>query len=68
MERMDRLQHALDQVKDDIVVNYGTADRTERIAQSAVDEGRALAGVVRAMQRQIARLETDVEALKGPAR
>jgi hypothetical protein len=66
MARMDRLQHTLDQVKDDIGVNYGTADRTERIAQSASEEGRALALVVRIMQRQIARLETDVEALRSP--
>src|SRR5580658_4617832 len=65
MERMDRLQYSLDQTKDDIGVNYGTAERTERIAQAASDEGRALALVVRVMQRQIARLQTDVEALRG---
>jgi septation ring formation regulator EzrA len=66
MERMDRLQHSLDLTKDDIGVNFGTAERTERIAQAASDEGRALAVVVRVMQRQIARLQTDVEALRGP--
>jgi hypothetical protein len=64
MERIDRLQHTVDSVKDDIVVTYGANDRTERIAKSASDETRALGEVVRAMQRQIKRLQTDVDQLR----
>jgi hypothetical protein len=64
MERIDRLQHTVDSVKDDIVVTYGANDRIERIAKSASDETRALGEVVRAMQRQIKRLQTDVDQLR----
>jgi hypothetical protein len=64
MERMDRLQHSVDLVKDDVTVNYGSGDRVERLARSATDETRALAEVVRAMQRQIGKLRTDLEQLR----
>ena len=69
MERIDRLQHAADLIKEDIVVNYGASDRVERIAKGASDETRALGEIVRVMQRQIQQLRTDVEQLRdgGPA-
>ena len=65
MDRIDRVQHSVDLLRDDIVVNYGAADRTERIAKGASDETRALADEVRAMQRQISRLRTDMAQLQG---
>jgi hypothetical protein len=67
MDRIDRVQHAVDLLRDDIVVNYGAASRTERIAKGASDETRALADEVHAMQRQIARLRTDIDELRGEA-
>jgi chromosome segregation ATPase len=65
MDQIDRLQHTVELVKDDITVNYGMSDRVERLARAAQEETRALGGVVRAMQRQIARLKTDVDQLRG---
>ncbi len=65
MARIDRLQHKLDQTHDDIIVNFGNTDRVERIANGAVDDTRATAEIMRVMQRQIMRLQTDVEQLKG---
>lgn len=61
MERIDWLQHTVDLVKD---VNYGASDRTERIAKGASDETRAPGEIVRAMQRQIKQLQSDVEQLR----
>ncbi len=65
MDRIDRAQHSVDLLRDDIVVNYGAADRTQRIAKGASDETRALADEVRAMQRQIAKLRTDMDQRHG---
>ena len=64
MERIDRLQHAIEIVKEDVVVSYGSNDRIERLAKSALDDSRALGEVVRAMQRQIMRLRTDLDQLR----
>jgi hypothetical protein len=64
MERIDRVPHKLDQTNDDIVVNYGAADRAERMARTAIDEGRQTNEIMRVMQRQIMRLTTDVNSLK----
>ncbi len=65
MARIDRLQHKVDQTHDALVVNFGNTDRVERFARAAVDDGRTTPEILRVMQRQIMRLETDVEQLKG---
>jgi hypothetical protein len=65
MERMDRLQHAVDLVRDDITVNYGSSDNALRIAKGASDEVRGLGEILTTMRRQITRLQTDVEQLRG---
>ena len=67
MDRIDRLQHKVDQTHDDIAVNFGNTDRVERIARGAVDDMRNTTEILRVMQRQIMRLETDVDHLKGAA-
>ena len=67
MDRIDRLQHKVDQTHDDIAVNFGNTDRVERIARGAVDDMRTTSEILRVMQRQIMRLETDVDHLKGAA-
>ncbi len=66
MERIDRLQHSVDLTRDEIVVNFGNTDRAERTARAAIDDNRITTDILRTMQRQIARLQTDVEQLKGP--
>jgi len=65
MARMDRLQDAMTALRDDVTVNFGIADRVDSVAESARKETRALAEVVTAMQRQIARLQSDVRQLRG---
>lgn len=67
MARMDRLQDALTAQHDADVVNYGAAERAERIAQSAREEVRALGEQVGAMVRQIQRLQSEVRQLRGEA-
>jgi hypothetical protein len=65
-ERIDRVQHSVDQTRDEIVVNFGNTDRAKRTARLAIDDTRITTDILRTMQRQIARLQTDVEQLKGP--
>lgn len=67
MARIDRVQHKVDQTHDDMVVNFGNTDRVERIARGAVDDTRTNTEIMRVMQRQIMRLQTDMEQLKGAA-
>jgi hypothetical protein len=63
--RIDRVQHIVEMTRDDIVVNFGNTDRVERIANGAVDDMRATTEILRVMQRQIMRLQTDVQQLRG---
>lgn len=67
MARMDRIQDAVSGLRDDIVVNFGRADRVARHARSTDDQVRALADEVSAMERQIQRLQSDVRTLRGEA-
>ncbi len=65
MDRIDRLQDALTLQKDDLVVNYGAADRAEKIARAAQEETRALGDIVTPMIRQIRRVQDDVRHPRG---
>jgi hypothetical protein len=67
MERIDRLQHTVDQMRSVKVFNVGNTDRAERTARAAMDEGRITADIIRTMQRRIARLQNDIEPLRGRA-
>ena len=66
MARMDRLQEALVTQREADVVNYGAAERAERIAKGASDEGRILGEQLNALVRQVRRLEEEVRNLRGP--
>ena len=65
MGRMDRLQDALTIQRDELVVNYGAAERAERLARAAQDEVRVLGEMVTPMVRQIRRLQEEVRILRG---
>lgn len=65
MARMDRLQEALVSQHEADVVNFGAAERAERIAKGAVDEGRILGEQFNALVRQVRRLEEEVRTLRG---
>jgi hypothetical protein len=64
MGRIDRLQDAFNARREADVVNFGTAERAERIALGTRDEGRRLCEQMNAMVRQIQRLQTDAHQLK----
>nr|WP_294547841.1 hypothetical protein [uncultured Rhodopila sp.] len=58
------MQETLDRTRDDVVVKFGATDRAERLARTAAEDVREVSDTIRAMQRRIMRLETDVGALK----
>ena len=65
MDRMDRLQSALDQVKSDITVKFANTERVDRRAQSAQDEIRLVVEMVTEVTRGMRRLETRVSTLEA---
>jgi|SRR6185437_12717944 len=65
MARIDRLQDTLTAEQEANVVNFGAAERAEKIAKGVQGEVRAIGDQVNAMIRQIQRLQTDVRHLKG---
>jgi hypothetical protein len=67
MARMDRLEDMNTRTRDDIAVNFGTADAVRRANDNTREELRALSDVVSLIHRQISRLQTEIEQLKGSA-
>jgi chromosome segregation ATPase len=67
VDLMDRLEDMNTKIRDDIAVNFGTADAVRRANDNTREELRALSDVVSVMHRQINRLQTEVEQLKGSA-
>ena len=65
MERIDRMQDALTARQEGEVVTLGVAERAERMAKATQDDVRIISEQVTAMFRQIRRLQSDVEALRG---
>jgi len=65
LERIEALELAVEGLKGDITVNYGDQQRVERIARSASEEVRALSEVVSGIRRQIHKLQSDVDTLRG---
>jgi hypothetical protein len=65
MARLDRMQDTITAIRDDIAMNYGTAEHVRRANDNTRDELRALADTQMAMLRQIQRLRTDLDELKG---
>jgi uncharacterized protein (UPF0335 family) len=65
MARMDRLQDVLTAEHEGEIVTLGVAERAERIAKAAQDEVRLMGEQLNAMIRQIRRLQSDVETLRG---
>ena len=64
MARMDRLQDSVTSIREDIITNYGAAQHAQRINDNTRAEQRSLNDLVQLMQRQILRLQTDIETLK----
>jgi predicted nucleic acid-binding Zn-ribbon protein len=78
MARIDRLQDTVETIRGDITVNFGRADQVQRIASNLRDDLRALYGVVsggrdelhalsevvNGMERQVRRLQSEVQTLR----
>lgn len=64
MARVDRLNDALGQLRDDMSVNFSNTDRVDRRAQSAHDEIRLAMEMVSGMVRSVRRLESRVSTLE----
>ena len=67
MGRMDRLQDTVKSMRDDIIVNFGRADRVSLVAASASSEVRALGVEVSAMETQTLRLRGDLDEMRRSA-
>jgi hypothetical protein len=65
MAQLDRFQTTLDEVKDDITVNFHANSRIERIARTSNVETRALADRVTALQRQVMHLNGRITSLES---
>jgi len=65
MARLDKHANQLNAIRDDIGVNFGTADAVRQANENTRDEVRSLGDVVTGMQRQIQRLQTQVRELRG---
>jgi hypothetical protein len=65
MARMDRLENAVNGIRDDITKNMARADRAHVAAENTLDEVRLLGEQVNAMERQIQRLQTRHAADQG---
>lgn len=65
MARLDRLQDAVNTLRDDIGVNFWATDRVRKGLDDARVERIAMGKQMSAMERQIMRLQTEVRILKG---
>ena len=65
MGRLDRLQHTFAGIRDDIALNYGTADQVRRANDHTREELHSLSRLVMAMSTQIQLLQTQVRELRG---
>jgi len=64
MGRIDRLQNAMEAVREDVAVNFGRADHVASISAGVRAEVQAIATQVSAMERQILRLRTEMDDLR----
>ncbi len=65
MGRIDRLQDKTTTMRDEDAVNFGAAERAERIALNTREEVRAMGEQISAMVRQIRRLQSDIREIRG---
>jgi uncharacterized coiled-coil DUF342 family protein len=65
MGRMDRLQNALTDIRNDIGVNFGASDAVKRATDNTRDEVRSLSEMMSALVRKARALETRVREITG---
>jgi uncharacterized coiled-coil DUF342 family protein len=65
MERMDRLENSLTDIRNDIGVNFAASDVVKRANDNTREEMRALGEVVSGLVRKVRTLETRVREITG---
>jgi chromosome segregation ATPase len=65
IERIGKLQNAVDSLRDDVQVGFASRSRVEETARHAVDQTRWLADRVNAMERRILDLSARVAKLES---
>jgi hypothetical protein len=63
--RMDRLENALSDIRNDIGVNFGASDAVKRATDNTSDEVRSLSEMMSALVRKVRALETRVREITG---
>ena len=64
MDRIDRVQDAVEQLRNEMKVNWATADTAIRRIRGAEDEARGLYDLIAAMQREIQTLAARVDGME----
>ncbi|MBV9747926.1 MAG: hypothetical protein JO157_03835 [Acetobacteraceae bacterium] len=65
MDRIDRLQGTVEQLRADSMVNWSTTDTALRRVRTNQDEARETYDLIAAMQRQIRLLEARMDEIQG---
>lgn len=65
MARMDGLANRLTAIQDDIAVNFGASENVRRANDHTRDELRAMGDMVASIERQVLRLRSEMDDLKG---
>lgn len=68
MDRMDRIQDALTDLKDDLTVTHATAERVERATATARDEIEGVRSLTRGVGADLGTLNTQILALARKSR
>jgi chromosome segregation ATPase len=63
MGRVDRVQESVEQLRNEMKVNWATADTAIRRVRGAEDEARGLYDLIAAMQREIQTLAARVDGM-----
>ena len=64
MERIDRVQNAVTQLRDDYAVNFGASDAVKRANENTREELRSLSEVVFTLVRQLRAVSGRVDQLE----
>jgi hypothetical protein len=67
MGRLEEITNALTEMREASVVDFGAAERSERVARGAEGYARALGDQVNALVRDVRRLQSQVRELRGGA-
>jgi chromosome segregation ATPase len=65
MERVDRLQHAVTLIRDDVAVNMGAVEASSRVNENTRADLRTLGEQVSVMWKQLKQLQSEMREVRG---